>query len=111
MLRDGLSPYAEQDIRSLSVDQPYDISLRLVVPATEQNYALGNFMASLTLRTPRNATVLSARRPVSSLFRSDLSMPILPLYMRCSYMSLLHSCLQSLADRGIVSSILSWQSH
>ncbi|KAI0068313.1 hypothetical protein BV25DRAFT_1778244, partial [Artomyces pyxidatus] len=60
---DGISPYAEVIIASLSSEQPYDIFLHLVVPATESNYALGNFMASMTLTGPSNRTLASVRHP------------------------------------------------
>lgn len=52
---------------SLVAQQRYDISLHLTVPATESNYALGNFMTSLTLSTSSNKTLTSIRRPVGHL--------------------------------------------
>ncbi|EPQ60528.1 hypothetical protein GLOTRDRAFT_68241 [Gloeophyllum trabeum ATCC 11539] len=60
---DGPVPYAETALPPLVPLQPYDISLRLVVPATESNYALGNFMSSLRLTSPANETLTSVRRP------------------------------------------------
>jgi Putative adipose-regulatory protein (Seipin) len=63
--RDGLPPYAEIQLPSLVTQQPYAISLRLAVPATESNYALGNFMTTLTLSSSSNTTLASIRRPVS----------------------------------------------
>lgn len=61
--RDGVPPYADVPL-DISPLQAYDISLHLSVPALESNYALGNFMASLTLSTPANTTLTSIRRPV-----------------------------------------------
>jgi hypothetical protein len=60
-----VSPYASVSLPTLVPLQRYDISLRLTIPATETNYALGNFMTSLTLTTPSNKTLASVRRPVS----------------------------------------------
>ncbi|KAF9462083.1 hypothetical protein BDZ94DRAFT_1131692, partial [Collybia nuda] len=60
---DGIPPYALVPLPKLASQQPYDISLHLVLPATESNYALGNFMAKVTLSTPSNKTLISARRP------------------------------------------------
>jgi hypothetical protein len=48
--------------------QSYDVSLHLTIPAVESNYALGNFMASLTVTTPSNVTIVSVRKPVSALW-------------------------------------------
>ncbi|KAI9060212.1 hypothetical protein FKP32DRAFT_1578556 [Trametes sanguinea] len=56
-------PFAEVALPSVVAQQPYDISLHLVVPANEANFALGNFMASLTLMTPSNGTIAAARKP------------------------------------------------
>jgi hypothetical protein len=58
-------PYAETDLPRLVTQQPYDISLQLVVPASEANIALGNFMTVLTLATPSNKTLATVRRSVS----------------------------------------------
>ncbi len=63
---DGQSPYASTFLPALTTQQPYDISIRLTVPATETNVALGNFMASLRLASAsNNKTLVSVRRPVS----------------------------------------------
>ncbi|KIJ68602.1 hypothetical protein HYDPIDRAFT_106814 [Hydnomerulius pinastri MD-312] len=64
---DGISPYAEIALPPLSADQPYDISLHLIVPASEPNFALGNFMATLTLSTPSNKTLTTIRKPSIAL--------------------------------------------
>ncbi|EGO05179.1 hypothetical protein SERLA73DRAFT_174147 [Serpula lacrymans var. lacrymans S7.3] len=64
---DGVPPYAEILLPYLSAQQPYDISLHLEVPATESNFALGNFMTTLTLSTPTNRTLTSIRRPYIAL--------------------------------------------
>ncbi|OCH96036.1 hypothetical protein OBBRIDRAFT_702409, partial [Obba rivulosa] len=60
---DGLPPYAEVYLPNLRAQQPYDISAHLVVPASESNVVLGNFMTSLTLSTLSNQTLVSVRRP------------------------------------------------
>ncbi|CDO73203.1 hypothetical protein BN946_scf185007.g258 [Trametes cinnabarina] len=60
---DGPVPFSEVALPSVVAQQPYDISLHLVVPANEANFALGNFMASLTLMTPSNGTIAAARKP------------------------------------------------
>lgn len=58
------APHAWVDLRNLSPYQPYDVSLQVVVPATEANYALGNFMTTLSINTLSNKTIASVRRPV-----------------------------------------------
>ncbi|KAG0696024.1 putative adipose-regulatory protein-domain-containing protein [Suillus ampliporus] len=60
---DGSPPYAELSLPSLVPSQPYDISMHLVIPASEANFALGNFMTTLTLSTPSNKTLTSIRKP------------------------------------------------
>ncbi|KAG1870994.1 hypothetical protein C8R48DRAFT_697337 [Suillus tomentosus] len=60
---DGTSPYAEISLPSLVPSQLYDISMHLVIPASEANFALGNFMTTLTLSTPSNRTLTSIRKP------------------------------------------------
>ncbi|KAI0639815.1 hypothetical protein C8Q77DRAFT_1083014 [Trametes polyzona] len=60
---DGPIPYAELALPNVVAQQPYDISLHLIVPANEANFGLGNFMASLTLFTPSNRTLAYARKP------------------------------------------------
>ena len=57
-------PYAEAPLLALVPRHPYDLSLDLVVPTTEANIALGNFMATLTLTTTSNKTLTSIRRSV-----------------------------------------------
>lgn len=64
---DGIPPYAEFSLHQLSVNQPYDVSLHLVIPAYDSNFDLGNFMASLTLATSSNKTLATVRRPVCIL--------------------------------------------
>lgn len=66
---DGPPPYAELSLPPLSTAQPYDVSLQLVLPTSEANLALGNFMATLSLSTPSNKTLVTVNRPVR-LFRS-----------------------------------------
>ncbi|KAI0932035.1 hypothetical protein AcW1_000724 [Taiwanofungus camphoratus] len=60
---DGGPPYAEVLLSSLAAKQPYDISIELVVPASETNLALGNFMTTLTLLSPANKTLALIRHP------------------------------------------------
>ena len=57
-------PYAEAPLSVLSPRHHYDLSLDIVVPATEANIGLGNFMATLTLTTTSNKTLASSRRSV-----------------------------------------------
>ncbi|KAG6819493.1 hypothetical protein H0H93_011307 [Arthromyces matolae] len=59
---DGSLPYASATVSSLVPQQSYDISVHLDIPAVENNFALGNFMTTLTLSTPSNKTLVSARR-------------------------------------------------
>jgi hypothetical protein len=68
--RDGIPPYAEVALPMLAAQQHYDISLHLAIPATETNFALGNFMTTLRLATAANDTLTIVRRPVCSLFSS-----------------------------------------
>ncbi|KAG1716006.1 hypothetical protein ID866_1171 [Astraeus odoratus] len=60
---DGIPPYAELLLPELSASHPYDVSLHLVLPASDANFGLGNFMTSLTLATPSNKTLTTVRRP------------------------------------------------
>ena len=57
-------PYAEAPLPALVPRHPYDLSLDLVVPTTDANIALGNFMTTLTLTTASNKTLASSRRSV-----------------------------------------------
>ncbi|KAF9010364.1 hypothetical protein BDZ89DRAFT_1078162 [Hymenopellis radicata] len=88
---DGQSPYASTILPALTTKQPYDISMRLTVPATNTNFALGNFMASLRLASASNKTLASVRRPAivmpprSTLFgvksaTTTLDILLLPAY-------------------------------
>ncbi len=67
---DGLAPYAETQLASFNPVQPYDIFLHLVVPATQSNYGLGNFMATLILSDPSSRILTTIRKPVSPLLDS-----------------------------------------
>ncbi|KAJ7071169.1 hypothetical protein C8F01DRAFT_1109398 [Mycena amicta] len=60
---DGLAPNARAHLPTLVSQQRYDISLDLQVPNVDTNFALGNFMAGLTLSTRSNKTIVSVRRP------------------------------------------------
>ncbi|KAG6832285.1 hypothetical protein H0H92_003518 [Tricholoma furcatifolium] len=68
---DGSPPHAMITILDLIPQQRYDISVHLSIPAIESNFALGNFMTSLTMSTPSNKTLASVRRPVSHWFVND----------------------------------------
>lgn len=59
---DGIMPYAEAPLPAITPYHAYDLSLDLVVPTTEANIVLGNFMATLTLTTTSNKTLASIRR-------------------------------------------------
>ncbi len=75
---ESVSPYAEVMLTELGPQQPYDISLHLVVPANEANFRLGNFMASLSLMTPSNGTIVDARKPVRTYSRSYAQWTLTP---------------------------------
>lgn len=64
---DGVPPWAEAELPRLVPKQRYDFSLHLALPVTPSNFALGNFMTTLTLSTPSNTTIASIRRPVRDL--------------------------------------------
>ncbi|CAL1695534.1 unnamed protein product [Somion occarium] len=74
---EGPPPYAVIALSNMVAKQPYDISLHLSVPATDSNYALGNFMSTLTLVTPANKTLTSIRRPAIVLPPSWASLSFL----------------------------------
>ncbi|KAJ7630793.1 hypothetical protein FB45DRAFT_1058735 [Roridomyces roridus] len=88
---DGVSPYAEALLPPLAAQQRYDIALELKVPNIDANYALGNFMATLTLSTRSNKTIVSTRRPAIVIPRRasfysrapavlDITIPLLTSY-------------------------------
>lgn len=54
----------------MSAAEPYDILLHLVLPATQANYDIGNFMTSLSLMTVQNKTITNVRKPVSHFYTS-----------------------------------------
>ncbi|KAG9314244.1 putative adipose-regulatory protein-domain-containing protein [Chiua virens] len=60
---DGFPPYAELSLPPLSTTQPYDVSLQLVLPASDSNFALGNFMITLSFSTAYNKTLVTASKP------------------------------------------------
>ncbi|KAG8951631.1 hypothetical protein FRC04_005919 [Tulasnella sp. 424] len=59
----GTTPFAYTVIRDLNTNQPYDISVQLVVPTSQANYDLGNFMTSVTLMSMSNRTFATSQRP------------------------------------------------
>ncbi|KAI0036639.1 hypothetical protein K488DRAFT_28500, partial [Vararia minispora EC-137] len=88
---DGLQPYAEALLPTMSLVDPYDIFLHLTMPATQANYDLGNFMASLSLNISRSRNLITVRKPVillppaSSIFSkpktASLTVPLLTEYI------------------------------
>jgi len=74
---DGIPPYAEGFLPNIVPQQRYDISLHLVVPAIEANFALGNFMTTLRLSTPSNQTLTYIRRPSIAIPPKTGSIPLL----------------------------------
>ncbi|KZW02661.1 hypothetical protein EXIGLDRAFT_759784 [Exidia glandulosa HHB12029] len=57
------TPHGETVLRALVADQAYNIALHMLVPASQSNYDLGNFMTSLVLSTISNKTIISASKP------------------------------------------------
>lgn len=49
------------------LQQRYAISVDLQLPATEMNLALGNFMTSILMLSPKNETLAYVRRPVRAI--------------------------------------------
>ena len=76
---DGIPPYAETQLVSFNPAQPYDISLHLVVPTTQSNYDLGNFMTTLTLLDRSNRTLTTVRKPVSPPLDPIFVVHLMPL--------------------------------
>ncbi|KAJ4002465.1 hypothetical protein F5050DRAFT_1802408 [Lentinula boryana] len=64
---DGVQPFAHAVLVDLAARQPYNIVLQLVVPSTDSNFALGNFMNSLTLSTINHKTLAAVRRPAIAI--------------------------------------------
>ncbi|KAJ3803396.1 hypothetical protein GGU11DRAFT_4862 [Lentinula aff. detonsa] len=64
---DGVQPFAHAVLVDLTARQPYNIVLQLVVPSTDSNFALGNFMNSLTLSTINHKTLAAVRRPAIAI--------------------------------------------
>jgi len=64
LCRDGVPPYAHVELPQLMLQQRYAISVDLELPATEVNLALGNFMTSILMLSPKNKTLAYVRRPV-----------------------------------------------
>ncbi|KXN83891.1 hypothetical protein AN958_00971 [Leucoagaricus sp. SymC.cos] len=56
-------PYALAVIPPIQASQPYDISLHMMLPVSDSNMSLGNFMTTLTLMTPSNETLATVSRP------------------------------------------------
>ncbi|KAF8807728.1 hypothetical protein BYT27DRAFT_7139033 [Phlegmacium glaucopus] len=64
---DGIPPYAYAPLPKLNSRQRYDIMVDLLVPFTNSNLNLGNFMTSMTLSTSSNKTLAHVRRPAIAL--------------------------------------------
>ncbi|KAI0788526.1 putative adipose-regulatory protein-domain-containing protein [Abortiporus biennis] len=75
---DGGQPYASTSLPHFSSQQLYDISLHLIVPLSESNVALGNFMTTLTLVTTANKTLAHIRRPAIIMPKGTLLRLISP---------------------------------
>ncbi|KAF9950085.1 hypothetical protein BGZ72_008177 [Mortierella alpina] len=56
----------------LSSDQEYDISVRLDVPSTRRNVALGNFMVVIKLLDAQDNILATANRPATLTYESTL---------------------------------------
>jgi hypothetical protein len=65
--RDGIAPYAYVALPNLAPGQRYNIAIDLILPCTEPNTNLGNFMTTLTLSAPNNKTLAYVRRSVSTI--------------------------------------------
>jgi hypothetical protein len=63
----SVTPYASAALPPIQASQPYDISLHMRLPISESNMSLGNFMATLTLVTPSNETLVTVSRSVGCL--------------------------------------------
>lgn len=87
---DGSPPYALSALPLLVPQQRYDVSVHLSIPAVESNYALGNFMTTLTLSTTSNKTLTSVRRPVSHQ-QPHVMQPLTHLQPRQLYILLGHT--------------------
>lgn len=64
--RNGVTPHAFAQLPDINIQQRYHISVNLVIPDSDANIALGNFMASLVLSAPGNKSLVSVSRPVST---------------------------------------------
>jgi len=63
-LSDGTPPYAYAQLPALVPQQQYHVSLDLLLPYTDSNVQLGNFMINLKVSTLSNKTLAYVRRPV-----------------------------------------------
>lgn len=64
--RNGIAPHAVAQLPDINIQQRYHISVNLVLPDSDANIALGNFMTTLVLATPGNTSLVSVSRPVST---------------------------------------------
>lgn len=64
---DGIPPYAYVQLPTLIPQQRYHVSLDLLLPNTDSNAQLGNFMVNLTVSTLNNKTLAHVRRPAFAL--------------------------------------------
>ncbi|KAJ3306301.1 hypothetical protein HDV03_000224 [Kappamyces sp. JEL0829] len=103
-LRDGASlPTAHLDLNQafdeyqgliMKPTQRYNLGLELVVPDTENNFAIGNFMVSMELVGKNNKTLTTVSRPAHLKYKSP--------FLR--YLSTAFSCLSLVLDRSLESS-------
>ncbi|KAJ3012358.1 Berardinelli-Seip congenital lipodystrophy 2 (seipin) [Thoreauomyces humboldtii] len=71
---------ARQQSAYLTPEQHYDLALELVVPDSQRNFDLGNFMVHIDLRTRDNKTTASSSRPASLEYRTPLLRTMLTLW-------------------------------
>ncbi|KAG9100464.1 hypothetical protein FS749_015220 [Ceratobasidium sp. UAMH 11750] len=77
-----MAPFARAPLPSLVPGQAYEISLRLDIPVTPENIALGNFMTKLAIIDPKNSTVASVNRPALVLGKKSTAW--IPLISRAT---------------------------
>ncbi|KAI8920152.1 putative adipose-regulatory protein-domain-containing protein [Powellomyces hirtus] len=63
---------ARQQSAYLTPEQHYDLALELVVPDSDRNFELGNFMVRIDLYTKDNKTTASSSRPATLEYRTPL---------------------------------------
>ncbi|GAA97772.1 uncharacterized protein L969DRAFT_43656 [Mixia osmundae IAM 14324] len=105
----GRPPFAIVPLKGageLASDQPYDITLDLLVPASERNIELGNFMVTVELKSADNTTILRASRPASLAYESALVRSLHALTNYKTLLSFSRSQIQYINVRLVDSAIL-----